>query len=120
MRDYSPPLDKLLVRFSGTFLFSSLDFTAGYWQVSLHQDVWKYTVFLYNGRTYQFCVVPLGLNISNTAFGLGLEAVLDVQISEREDKMVNLRINVDDLLVSSTSFAEHLIVSCSIKSLYLI
>ncbi|VVC27451.1 Aspartic peptidase, active site,Ribonuclease H-like domain,Ribonuclease H domain,Aspartic peptidase, partial [Cinara cedri] len=64
MRDSSPPLEKLLGRFQGNVSFSSIDFTSGYWQVPLHVDVRKFTAFLYNGRTYQFCVVPFGLNIS--------------------------------------------------------
>ncbi|CAI6376594.1 unnamed protein product [Macrosiphum euphorbiae] len=76
MRDSSPPLDELLARFGGKAIFSSIDFTAGYWQVTLHRDVRKYTAFVYDGRTYQFRVVPFGLNISNTAFQQALESVL--------------------------------------------
>lgn len=108
MRDSSPPLDELLARFGGKSIFSSVDFTAGYWQVPLHQEVRKYTAFVYDGRTYQFTVVPFGLNISNTAFSHALEAVLNVSLPDCEDKMDDLHIYVDDLLVSSSSFDEHL------------
>lgn len=108
MRDSSPPLDELLSRFGKKKIFSSLDFTAGYWQVPLHTDVRKYTGFVYDGRTYQFCVVPFGLNISNTAFGLALEAVLNVSVEGNDDISKDLHVYVDDLLVSSTSFEEHL------------
>jgi len=52
--------------------------------------------------------VPFGLNISNTAFGHALEAVLNVSLPDFEHKMNDLHIYVDDLLVSSTSFNEHL------------
>jgi hypothetical protein len=41
MRNSSPPLDELLARFSGKAIFFSIDFTAGYWQVPLHNNVRK-------------------------------------------------------------------------------
>lgn len=107
MRDSSPPLNELLSRFSGKTLFSNIDFTSGYWQVPLHNDVRKYTAFVYNGRTYQFCVVPFGLNISNTAFGLALEALLKIEGDDHLSQ--NLQVYVDDLLVSSVSFKEHIL-----------
>lgn len=109
MRDSSPPLDELLARFGGKTMFSSIDFNAGYWQISLHQDVRKYTAFIYGGRTYQFCVVPFGLNISNTAFQQALEVVLSHQSEDCDDEaLVDLHVYVDDVLVSSTSFEDHL------------
>lgn len=109
MRDSSPPLDELLAKFGGKSIFTSLDFTAGYWQVPLHRDVRKFTAFVYNGRTYQFCVVPFGLNISNTAFGLALEAVLNVKVDEEDDiDLDDLHMYVDDLMISTTSFDDHI------------
>lgn len=107
MRDSSAPLEELLARFGGESFFSSLDFTAGYWQVPLHIDVRKFTAFIFEGRTYQFCVVPFGLKISNTAFGKALEAMLDLYTSESEDGSEDLHIYVDDVLVSSVSFEDH-------------
>jgi hypothetical protein len=109
MRDSSPPLDEILARFGGKAIFSSIDFTAGYWQVSLHRDVRKYTAFVYDGRTYQFCVVPFGLNISNTAFQQALESVLSNPVENyKEDGLGDLHIYVDDVLVSSTTFEDHI------------
>lgn len=109
MRDSSPPLDELLAQFGGKSLFSSLDFTAGYWQVPLHCDVRKFTAFVYNGRTYQFCVVPFGLNISNTAFQQALESVLAQNVGSCEDTgLDDLHIYVDDLLISTISFSDHI------------
>lgn len=108
MHDSSPALDELLARFCGKSFFSSLDFTSGYWQLPLHINVRKYTTFVYDVRTYQFCVVPFGLNISNIAFGQALEAALKVQIPEYDDDLNDLHIYVDDVLVSSTTFNEHI------------
>lgn len=64
---------------------------------------------MYDGKSYQFCVVPFGLNISNTAFQQGLEAVLANQVDDdEENSLQDLHIYVDDLLISTTSFLEHL------------
>uniref|UniRef100_A0A2S2NNN8 RNA-directed DNA polymerase n=1 Tax=Schizaphis graminum TaxID=13262 RepID=A0A2S2NNN8_SCHGA len=108
MRDTSPPMEELLAEFGGKRYFTSLDFSAGYWQIPLHPDVRKYTAFVYNGRTYQFCVVPFGLNISNTAFGQGLETILLQKIPEEDDEESGLHIYVDDMMVSSTTFGGHI------------
>lgn len=107
-RDSSPPIDEILAKFNNKSIFSSLDFTSGYWQIPLDSSVRQYTSFLYDGRSYQFCVVPFGLNISNAAFGKGLEAALN-------DSTVpcpfpnDIHTYVDDILVSSQSFQNHLI-----------
>lgn len=77
----------------------------GYWKISLLPDLRKYTAFVYNGRTYQFCVVPFGLNISNTAFGQGLENKLLQKNYEEDDEESGLHIYVDDMMVSSTNFS---------------
>lgn len=75
--DSSPPIDDILAKFNNKNVFSSLDFTSGYWQIPLDPSVRQYTSFLCDGRSYQFCVVPFVLNISNAAFGKGLEAALN-------------------------------------------
>jgi hypothetical protein len=99
MRDSSPLFDELLARFGGKAIFSSIDFTAGYWQVLLHNDC----------RTYQFRVVPFGLNISNTAFQQALESVLSNLVEDYiEEGFGDLHIYVDDVLVSSKTFDEHI------------
>lgn len=108
MRDTSSPLNELLAQFGGKSLFSSLDFTAGYWQIPLHQEVRKYTAFVYNGRTYQFCVVPFGLNIANTAFSQALETVLKTPINGDDNFFEDLHVYVDDVLVSTSNFTDHL------------
>lgn len=76
-RDASPPIDNILAKFNNKCFFSSLDFSTGYWQIPLDPEVRQYTSFLNYGRSYQFCVVLFGLNISNAAFGKGLEAALN-------------------------------------------
>lgn len=99
----------VLARFDGKSLFSSIDFTFEYWQVPLHTDVRNFTAFVFEDRTYKCCVVPFGLNISNTAFGIALEAVLCLQSKEGEDGLEDLHIYVDDVLVSSFSLEDHVL-----------
>ncbi|CAI6377233.1 unnamed protein product [Macrosiphum euphorbiae] len=105
-RDASPPIDDILAKFNNKSFFSSLDFSSGYWQIPLDSSVRQYTSFLYDGRSYQFCVVPFGLNISNAAFGKGLEAALNnysIPCMSPDD----IHTYVDDILVSSPSFESH-------------
>lgn len=106
-RDASPPIDDILAKFNNKSFFSSLDFSSGYWQIPLDPSVRQYTSFLYDGRSYQFCVVPFGLNISNAAFGKGLETALSnysIPCTSPND----IHTYVDDILVSSPSFESHL------------
>lgn len=71
MRDSSPPLDELLARFGGKTVFSSLDFTTGYWLVMLHQDVRKYTAFVFGGRTYTVLCCPIWIKYLKYGFWEG-------------------------------------------------
>lgn len=107
-RDASPPIDDILAKFNDKCFFSSLDFSSGYWQIPLDPEVRQYTSFLYDGRSYQFCVVPFGLNISNAAFGKGLEAALN-NYSQQCPFPNDIHTYVDDILLSSSSFENHII-----------
>lgn len=105
-RDSSPPMDEILAKFNDKHIFSSLDFTSGYWQIPLDTTVRPYTSFLYDGRSYQFCVVPFGLNVSNAAFGKGLESTFE-NCSTVCPFPNDLHVYVDDLLIASKSNADH-------------
>jgi hypothetical protein len=75
----------------------------------LHPTIRKFTAFLFEGWTYQFCAVPFGLNISNTAFGKALKTILKIRVNDTDNNLDDLQIYVDDVLISSTSFDEHLV-----------
>lgn len=107
-RDTSPPIDEILAKFNKKSIFSSLDFVSGYWQIPLDHSVRPYTSFLYDGRSYHFCVVPFGLNVSNAAFGKGLEAAFN-NIDTPCPLPNDIHTYVDDMLVSSCSFETHVI-----------
>lgn len=59
---------------------------------------------MYEGRTYQLCVVPFDLNILNTALGQALKAILSVFVNNGDNISTDLHIYVNDLLMFSTSF----------------
>jgi len=63
---------------------------------------------LYDGRSYQFFVVSFGLNISNAAFGKSLEVVLN-NYSVPCRFLNDIHTYVDDILISSPSFNDHII-----------
>lgn len=109
-RDSSPPIDEILAKFNNKTIFTTLDFASGYWQIPLDISVRKYTSFLYDGRSYQFCVVPFGLNISNAAFGKGLEMTFSNSSISELDVLFpkDIHIYVDDILISSQTFDQHL------------
>ena len=55
---------------------TTLDLTAGYWQVPLAPESRKYTAFLFSGKNYQFKRLPFGLNTSVASFIKCLDIIL--------------------------------------------
>uniref|UniRef100_A0A1Y1LVD3 RNA-directed DNA polymerase n=1 Tax=Photinus pyralis TaxID=7054 RepID=A0A1Y1LVD3_PHOPY len=100
-RNSPPNLEEVLERFDNPEYLSSMDLTAGYWQIPLHPDSRKYTSFLVNGRSYQYKVLPFGLNISVAVFNRCLDQVLGPEV------LSYALIYVDDIVVASKTFEEH-------------
>jgi hypothetical protein len=57
-----PRIDDLFDRVQGAAVFTSLDLTSGYHQISITEDDRAQTAFLTPSRSYQFRVLPFGLN----------------------------------------------------------
>ena len=81
---------------------TSLDLTAGYWQVPLAANSRKYTALLFNRKNYQFKRLPFGLNTSVASFIKCLDEILQPK------NLDFLTIYVDDILIASRTFEEHL------------
>lgn len=94
--------NELLLKFTSGMCFSTLDLTAGYWQVEIVPEHRKYTGFLYQGETYVFNVLPFGLSTSVAGFIRALNTVLAEEFSHF------VLPYVDDLLIFSKSPSEHL------------
>ena len=75
-RESPEPINEILQKFSGVKYMTSLDLTAGYWQVPLAAERRRYTAFLFNGKNYQFKRLPFGLNTSVTSFIKCLDRIL--------------------------------------------
>lgn len=82
-------------------IMTSLDLTSSFWQIPLKEESKKVTAFRVEGQCFEFNVTPFGLKTSSAALIRGLRVVLQ----GLSDYVINF---VDDLLVISRSFEEHL------------
>ena len=98
----SPPrIEEILQKHEGAKYFSITDLTKGYWQVKLTPESRKYTAFLYNNQMYKFTRIPFGLKTAGAGFIRALSRALQ-RISHFATAYI------DDMLVSSKTFSEHL------------
>ena len=97
------PVRELLQRFHGSSCITSLDLSSAFLQVPLSKRSRKWTAFQFQSRVYQFTSVPYGFKNSLSAFIRALETILG-------DDVVNDHVitYVDDLLIHSSSFYDHL------------
>lgn len=93
----------LIRRFHGNKWLTSLDLTSGYWQVELAKEDQPYTGFGFGGISYCFQRVPFGLKTAGSGFIRALNIALGNDV---RDYAV---VYVDDLIVFSRTFVEHLI-----------
>jgi hypothetical protein len=98
----TPTLQELLQRFEGAKYISSLDLNSAFLQVELHEDSRKYTAFLYDSVVYRYKRVPYGFKNSLPAFMRALR----LSLGEGNESFVLAY--VDDILVYSRTFEEHL------------
>ena len=98
----APPLiDDLLQHFHGCNFLSTTDMTKGYWQVPLEMESRKYTAFLHNGNLYHFKVIPYGLKTAGAGFVRGSKINFGPKV------LSFLTAYIDDLLIPSNSFHQH-------------
>jgi len=84
--------------------FSSLDLVKGYYQIPLHPNSRPYTAFSTAHNHYQFKRVCFGLKNSGIAFQRIMQQIL-VDFSSK-----NVIIYIDDILIMTESFEEHLVL----------
>lgn len=87
---------------SGACWFSSIDLVSGYWQVELDEHDREKTAFNTGSALYQFKVMPMGLTNAPPTFQRLMELVL------RGLHWKVCLIYLDDVLVFSRTFSEHL------------
>jgi len=95
------PMRELLQKFCGAKYITSLDLSSAFLQIPLERSR-QWTAFQFESNVYRFTTVPYGFKNCLAAFIRALEMVL------RECGLNNLVMYVDDLLIHSSTFAEHL------------
>ena len=97
-----PRVDDILIALGDSKYFSSLDLASGYWQIELEEDARKKSAFTtYNGL-FEFIRMPFGLCNAPATFQRLMQRVL----SGLEYKCCF--IYLDDILVASKTFEDHL------------
>jgi len=97
-----PRIDNTLDALSNTRYFSTMDLMSGYWQVEVHPDSREHTAFITYGGLYEFLLTPFGLSNAPATYQRLMECVL------RNLTYKICLIYLDDILVYSKTFPEHL------------
>jgi hypothetical protein len=96
------PTQKLLQRFHGANYISSLDLSTAFLQIPLEKSSRQWTAFQLQNKVYQLTRVPYGFRDSLSVFIRALQSVLGNGTSEYALHYV------DDLVIFSKTFEEHL------------
>jgi hypothetical protein len=102
-RAKTPPMIELLQRFRGAKYITSLDLSKALLQIPLERSSREYTAFQFENKVYQFTRIPYGMKNALSGFIRALQTVLGMDSS---DYMCHY---VDDLVVFSRTFEEHII-----------
>ena len=97
-----PRIDDTLDLLSKTKYFTMLDLASGYWQVRMSEDAREKTTFTTYSGLYEFNVMPFGLCNAPATFQRLMEIVL-AGLTRR-----SCMVYIDDILVFSETFEEHL------------
>ena len=97
-----PRVDDILDALGGVKYFSSLDLASGYWQIALSPDASLKSAFTTHCGLFEFLRMPFGLCNAPATFQCVMQRVLAGL--EGHGYFVYL----DDVLVASETFADHL------------
>lgn len=97
-----PRVDDALDALSGSAWFSTMDLQHGYWQVELEEKDREKTAFTTGSGLYHFKVMPMGLTNAPATCQRLMEMVL------RGLPWKTCLVYLDDVLIYSRSFSEHL------------
>jgi hypothetical protein len=87
---------------SGSYRYSCIDLTSGFWQMELEEESRQYTAFSLPGKAAKFnwCVAPIGLQGSPTSFARLMDYVMG--------GILGVLPYIDDVLVHNRGHEEHL------------
>lgn len=112
VKDSHPLLrvDETLDALAGSQWFSTLDFSNGYWQVKVAEGDREKTAFTTGQGLYQLRAMPMGLTNSPATFQRMMELVL------RGLPWQVCMVYLDDVLIYSPTFEDHLFSLCKVFS----
>ena len=91
----------------GDNYFSTIDLSKGYWQIKVREEDVPKTAFVTMGEHYEFVRMPFGMMNSGATLNRAVKRLLD--------GMDNVTAYVDDLLVHTETWEEHL---CTLERLF--
>ena len=97
-----PNIDEIYSKLASARVFSKLDFTKGYWQIPMRAEDKVKTAFTSTAGSFQFIRMPFGLVNSGATYNRMMRRLLDGQA--QVDSFV------DDVLVHTANWEEHLVV----------
>ena len=97
-----PRVDDILDALGGAKYFSSLDLLSGYWQVQLDEEAVKKSAFITFNGLYEFTRMPFGLCNAPATFQRLMQRVLGGLLGK------TCFVFLDDVLIASKTFEEHL------------
>ena len=97
-----PRIDDILDTLAQAKYFTTLDLSAGYWQVELDEDSQAKTAFTTHCGLFEFTCMPLGLCNAPATF----QRLMQVVLSGLEWDCCF--VYIDDILVASKTFEDHL------------
>ena len=100
-----PRIDDLLDKLGKAKCFSTLDLTAGYWQIRVQPDSQEKTAFITHQGLYEFKVMPFGVMNAPAVFQKLMQKVLARLMTGPEDFVA---VYLDDVIVFSQSLQAHL------------
>ena len=99
-----PRIDDILVKAGAARIFSAFDINSAFWTIPVRKKDREKTAFVTQSGHYQWKVLPFGLRSSSAIFQRILGSII------RKHKLGAFCTNfIDDILVFSNSFEEHLV-----------
>ena len=96
--------EQVMWRLNKSKWFSKFDLSNGFYQVLVDEESRQYTTFVTRDGMYEFVRMPMGLTNSPATFA----GVMDDCLGDLSIKGVNMECYVDDILVHSETFEDHL------------
>ena len=95
-----PSIEQLMTKFHGINYISTIDIKSGYWHIPIRKEDQPKTAFIFNGKTYEWKVMPFGPTNAPPHF----QKVMDKIFKDLPFVMVYM----DDITIISKTPQEHL------------